>query len=307
MAIRIHIAAAFEGGIPLSERTYLADTPEGPESSQRFVPSPLDPLEVTDLARKILSEITLKLAPIGLRPFTLHPILRAALTQDARNLASYLLRSTGNQSRSLLDLKSIFDLRFQLAAQLPPSAYEPVLIAKGCDPVLARILANLSLRIGRQIAEVARCRRHVVHAIRAVSNPKCREKAAKAKAAFLLEASRKCSAIETLFSEVDKSADEFIRSLRAIVAGKKIDRERISEIVAEIAPALQTPRGRKPTPASATHEFLLEHLQSGYTWDFADEDFCDPFTLATRVQFSEPDFSPRAARRRVNARQNQTS
>src|SRR5205814_5030135 len=103
MAIRIQILAAFEGGIPLSERNYLTDKPGDPDP-RHSVPSPVNSLEVTDLAHKILQEITLALTPSGSQPISLHPVLKAALTQDVTRLASYLLRSTGNEWRSLLTL-----------------------------------------------------------------------------------------------------------------------------------------------------------------------------------------------------------
>jgi hypothetical protein len=305
MAIRINIASAFEGGIPLSERDYLSDVNTDSEPAQK--PSSLDPVQVTDLTGKIFDEIRLKLVPKGSPPVPLHPSLKAALAHDTRNLASYLLRSTGSESRGLLTLKSIFDLRFQLAAQLPTSEYEPFLMTKGYDDVMARILANLALRMGRQIAEVARCRRKVVEAIRALSDPQSRKRTLKKMAMFLLEASRNCSALETIFYEVDRSPDEFIRYLRAIVANREIDRERIADIVLEISLALKTPRGPKPTAASATHEFLLQQLGCAYTWDDADGNFRDPLTKAARGQFSDPRFSPRAAQRRVNARRRSSS
>jgi hypothetical protein len=125
------------------------------------------------------------------------------------------------------------------------------------------------------------------------------------KAAFLLKKSEDCSAVETIFSENDMPADEFIDLLHLIVGGFAVDRPRLAEIVAAVSPALKTRSGRKPSAASAAHEFLLEHMQCGYTWDVDNEDFSDPLTQATRVEFDDPDFSPRSARRRVIARQNQ--
>jgi hypothetical protein len=305
MVIRIDIASAFEGGIPLSERAYLSDPHTNAKSAQE--PSPLDHLEVTDLAKIIFEKIRLRLAPQGCRPTPLHPALKAALAHDVKTLASFLLRSTGSKYRSLLDLKNILDLRFALADQLPVSKYEPYLKSQGYDDTMARIVANLAVRIGRQTVEMTKCRRSVVAAIRSLSDSKCRKATAKKKAIFLLDASRNCSAVETLFYEVNKSPDEFMRALRAIADSGEIHREQIGEMILEILPALKTSRGPKPSIASATHEFLLQQLGRAYTWDEEHGDFRDPFTEAARGQFSDPCFSPRAAQRRVRARRRLSS
>jgi hypothetical protein len=90
--------------------------------------------------------------------------------------------------------------------------------------------------------------------------------------------------------------------LNSIVYGGQHDHRRLMEIAANFCSRLGTRRGRKLSPASAAHEFLLEHLGCGYTWHIDDEDYSDPLTLATREEFDDPDFSPRSARRRVNAR-----
>jgi hypothetical protein len=79
------------------------------------------------------------------------------------------------------------------------------------------------------------------------------------------------------------------------------------QIAAAVAPLLSIPRGPKISTASAAHEILLEELVSvtgsqGYTWDSYKEDYSDPLTQATRREFRDPDFDPRAAYRRVRAR-----
>jgi hypothetical protein len=147
----------------------------------------------------------------------------------------------------------------------------------------------------------------VIKAIRVFARPAIHPRTILENAAFLLKASDRFSAVETIFLELNKSAGEFIDLLRLTVDGEKCDRQRMVEIVRELAPVLKTPRGRKPTAASAAHEFLLQHLQCGYTWHVDEEDYSDALTQATRAEFSDPRFSPRAARRRVNARQNLSS
>jgi hypothetical protein len=108
--------------------------------------------------------------------------------------------------------------------------------------------------------------------------------------------------VETLFYEANFSVSEFLELLQSIVYGGELDQKRRIEIATDISSRLSTRRGRTLSPASAAHEFLLDHFQCGYTWNIGDEDYSDPLTQATRQEFADPDFSPRSARRRVNAR-----
>jgi hypothetical protein len=304
VVIRINVATAFEGGIPDSERQHLTDRERCCKPQKTPTATHLECAKVEDLQEKIVHAIKSKLALPGVQISPLHPILEATVRQDAKRLAPYLLSSCGSEFRSLLDLESIFSLVFCVIAEHPPSkAYEPLLHSLGCQPVLARGLAILACRIGRQTAEVAKCRKDVIAAIRVFTVPTTRRTTVLKKAAFLLEKSEDCSAVETIFYESNMPADEFIDLLHLIVGGFAVDRRRLAEILAAVSPALKTRSGRKPSAASAAHEFLLEHMQCGYTWDVENEDFSDPLTQATRIEFDDPDFSPRSARRRVVARQ----
>jgi hypothetical protein len=69
---------------------------------------------------------------------------------------------------------------------------------------------------------------------------------------------------------------------------------------------LSVARGPKISAASAAHEFFLACLEGikeaqAYTWSAVLDDFCDSVTKATRLEFEEPHFDPRPARRRVRA------
>jgi hypothetical protein len=296
MVIRIHIASAFEVGGPPPNN--LVDVyPSWPEE-----PSCLELIENGDLAERLFEEIRSLLALPGSAPPLLHPTLKAALTHDVKRLASFLLRSTGSKFRSLLTFKNVLHLRITLAAQLPSSEYEPYLKSQGYDGATARILANLAIRIGIQAVEQNKCRRNVVAAIRSLSMPWRGKAVATKTAIFLLEASRTCSAVETLFYESDKSPYKFMQALRVIAQGGAVDPDEMRKIISEISPVLKTSRGPKPSAASITHEFFLQHLGQAYTWDEARGDFRDPLTKASRSQFSDPQFSPKAAHRRVSRR-----
>jgi hypothetical protein len=74
-------------------------------------------------------------------------------------------------------------------------------------------------------------------------------------------------------------------------------------IAKTIAPRVKCPRGEKPSASSIAHELFLEKQgRKGafyYTLDTETEDFTDPATQATRVEFNEPLFDPRPAARRL--------
>src|SRR5882672_735281 len=277
MTIYIDIATAFAGGIPESQRRYRTGSAGRARSGQRRQPLLNGDLGALErLTEEITQAIRFKLLPTGVPIRSFHPILEAALAQDARNLAAYLLWFSGNEFRALLELKSLLSVVDSVVRDLQPSkAYEPVLQSKGCDPLLARALAHLALRIGRQLAETSKCRKSVVEAIRIIATPTSQAAAVRKAAAYLIDASDDCSAVETLFYEANLSASEFLYLLHLIIYGGEVDERRLIEIATDISSRVTTLRGRKLTPASAAHEFLLEHLQCGYTWDIDHEDFSD--------------------------------
>jgi hypothetical protein len=259
--------------------------------------------------KKIVHAIKSKLLPPGVPICSLHPVLEAAIKHDSKILASYLLRTCrGCEFRCLLDLESVLELAFSAIAKLPPSkAYEQVLKDRGCDAVLARGLAVLVARIGRQTAEVAKCRRDIIAAIRVFSVPTSRDTTILKTAKYLLEKSRDCAAVETVFYESDTSPDEFLSLLRSIIGGSTADRQRLAEIVEALAPILKTPSGRKPSPRLSSSRIPARTYAVRLQWDVEKEDFSDTFTKGTRIEFDDSKFSPRAARRRVIGRQNRTA
>ena len=93
---------------------------------------------------------------------------------------------------------------------------------------------------------------------------------------------------------------EFVSLLSGAVDGGSLERERISELAAQVAPSLPSVRGRKVSPASAAHEGFLETADKlggrfGYRYSELDKDFIDERTKATRIEFDAPDFDPRPA------------
>jgi hypothetical protein len=199
-------------------------------------------------------------------------------------------------------------------SQLPASSgYEPLLKQNGFDPISARGMAHLIVRAGKREAKEQQLRRNVVKAIRTLVKPSSRRKSLLSQARFLLQAAEDSSIVDTICCEVGLREMDLLPLLQAMLEGKPINQERLSELGSRLGPALHTPKGPKITAASSAHEFILNPknpvLMGGnaYTWSEIKGDFTDPLTHATRQEFGEPNFDPRPARRRVKARKPATT
>jgi hypothetical protein len=130
---------------------------------------------------------------------------------------------------------------------------------------------------------------------------------------IVLDASNETSLVDEGFKAAGLSESEFIYLLKCQAKGEHVDRDRIAEIAAEVSPHLSIRRGPKVTAWSAAHEFLLEEgiKPSGkrrpYLGRNRSEEWVDPVTEATRLEFDVPGFDPRPARRRVKARRSPKS
>ena len=196
---------------------------------------------------------------------------------------------------------------------LPPSSgYEPMLVERGQDPLVARFFSYLYVGLAKGMANEAKMQRIVVDALRFLARPGRTKRAISRRAAALLEVWNTTSNLGNAFSGVDISVFEFVESLEAVARGDYTACERVTEIAAVLAPRLALRRGRKPSAASIAHEFWLSNMgkltgQMSYTWNEARGDFTDPLTRATRLAFGVPDFDPRPAFRRQRARLRQKS
>jgi hypothetical protein len=196
----------------------------------------------------------------------------------------------------------------QRAAEFPPSAgYEPFLVERNLNPVLARMIARLLVSRGRRCANECVRLPAVVGAIRFLAKLGRSRRAILRKAEVLLEASEETPIIETIFDNADLSASEFIGLLKSVVEGREVAWRRITEIAAAVAPHLSIPRGLKVSAASAAHEFFLESVVGpiaprAYTWNEILGKCTDPATEATRREFANSNFDPRPAYRRLKSR-----
>lgn len=214
-----------------------------------------------------------------------------------------------SMSEMFRSIRELVDAGVQQVANSPPlHGYEPMLIERGLDPIVARMTAWLLVRKGKRIAQESKWSLEVLNAIRFLAEPDRRRSAFVKRAQFLLDACEKTSAVQTLFYTAGFDEIEFITMLKPAVQGDQAACRRVAEIASSIAPRLSVLRGPKVGAASAAHESLLEdfHEMTGrglYTYSDEKGDFVDSLTKATRFEFEEPDFDPRPARRRVKRRQ----
>jgi hypothetical protein len=212
--------------------------------------------------------------------------------------------------RGFIELACMVGGVFVTVSQLPPSpGYEPLFKESGFDPVSARGMAHLIVRSGKRQAKERQLRRSVVRAIRALARRCQNNKPALEQAKFLLQVADESSIVDTICCEAGLRETDLLPLLQATLDGQQVDQRRIVEIVSRLGPALSTPRGPKLSAASAAHEFLLDPElpvlagRNAYTWSDIDGNFTDALTRATRIEFSDPNFDPRPARRRIKERQ----
>ena len=168
----------------------------------------------------------------------------------------------------------------------------------------------IAVRHGRRVATERRRQPEAVRAIRFLARPRRRNKPFDRNVAILLKAKEDTTAVQTLFCSAGLNEIEFVEALERAADGDLAARNRVVEIAATVAPVMVVSRGRPVTAASAAHRFFAEILTEGnierkmplaYSYSDAEEDFVDPLTGATRLEFGDPDFDPRPARRRIRA------
>jgi hypothetical protein len=189
----------------------------------------------------------------------------------------------------------------------PSKGYRSYFEAQGFSPVLARGLGSLTISGGKRQAKEAKRVAPVIEAIRFLARGDGQRRAIVSRARLVLAASKDTSIVDELFSIAGLHEGEFLRLLQTVIDGGAIDRERIRAIAAAIALSQPLARGPKISAASATHELFLETnasfgLPAGYPKRRVNGEYIDPQTQATKQEFSNADFDPRAAYRRVKRR-----
>jgi hypothetical protein len=207
-------------------------------------------------------------------------------------------------------LREFATAAIQRVAESDPSpGYEPMLVKRGVDPIVARMTARLLVSKGTRIAREREWRPRVNKAIGFIASPGRRRSAIVKKAQVLLEACEKTSVVQTIFCTAGLNESEFMEALKSAAEGDEIACRHAAQIAALIAPDLLVARGPKVSAASAAHESLLEDFNEmtgsrSYTYSDDKEDYVDSLTEATRLEFGNPDFDPRPAHRRLKRKRN---
>jgi hypothetical protein len=198
-------------------------------------------------------------------------------------------------------------MAFQRIEQSAPSAgYEPLLVERGVNRVVARGMAHILVRRGNRIARENKRVLEVVRALKFLAKPHRNGPAIARRVNDLLVAWEETSIIETIFNESGLQESEFISLLKLYKDRHGSEYQRLTEIAASLIPQLRTPSGRRVSAASAAHQFFLENLpkqieQTAYTHNPIEDDFTDALTKATRREFGVNKFDPRPAHRRRRA------
>jgi hypothetical protein len=192
----------------------------------------------------------------------------------------------------------------------PSKAYGQYLKDRGVHPVCAQPLAGLAISLGTRTANESRQLADVVAALRFLAQGNRRKGAILSRARVLLAAHDETSMLDEIFRKAGLNGtelSELVCLLKGAVDGAPLERDRIREIAAEVAPSLPSARGRKVSAASAVHEQFLETVDRyigprGYTYSAYEDNFIDEQTRATRLEFGDPHFDPRPACQRFAAR-----
>jgi hypothetical protein len=188
-------------------------------------------------------------------------------------------------------------------AGLPRSdGYEPWLVKNGFNPVAARGFSHVVTRSARRQAKDLQWLGRVVPAIRVLAKPRQNVDSTRSAIELLLEAAMSTTVFETLFEAHLVRELEFVRLLEsAIDSGPS---RRLIEIAMSLVKTPALRRGPKTKASSIAHEHILReelavNRSTAYTYNEIEGDFTDTLTKATRREFDEPDFKPRAARNRI--------
>jgi hypothetical protein len=238
---------------------------------------------------------------------SLADLLMSDLQTSPEPVVGDMIRLTGVEAEDALRIRFLAAIYLLKVSRSPPSpGYEPLLIKRGENPLLARVKAYLAVDQGSKIANESRRYREVVTAIRFLAKPNRSGWALNRKIALLLAASRETRIIRAIFIEARLSDHIFINMLPSAAQGDETAIEWIVKIARTATPEIRIRRRPKVTAASAAHEFFLEKQgmrgASAYSYSALEKDFIDEATQATRLEFPGRPFGPRPASRRVKAR-----
>jgi hypothetical protein len=237
----------------------------------------------------------------------LNKLLMSDLQTSREPVVKDLIRVSGDVVQDALRTRVLaVDYLLHISRCPASPGYEPLLIKRGENPLIARVKAYLTVHEGRKIADDSRRYGEVVAAIRFLARPNRSRWAVNRKIALLLAASRETRIIRAIFLEAHLSGHILIKMLPSAAQGEEMAIERVLEIARMAAPRIRIRRGPKITAASAAHELFLEKHgivgASAYSYSDLEENFVDEPTQATRLEFPGAPFGPQPASRRLKAR-----
>jgi hypothetical protein len=193
----------------------------------------------------------------------------------------------------------------QFVASSPRSmGYAPLLCAGGCDPIPARAIAMLMVRIGKRRAKEGKRQTEVYAAFLFLAMPHRRADAIARRAKILIGAWQETSIIEAVLDKVRIDVPEFLSLLADAARGVSHEHSRLQEIAVRVAQSKELPMGPKKTAPSISMEYFLRRFPShskrpqAFGPKHPDGD-SDLVAEATRREFGLPQFDGRPARRRI--------
>jgi hypothetical protein len=133
-------------------------------------------------------------------------LLMSDLQTSREPVVKDMIRLTGVEAEDALRIRFLAAVYLLRISRSPASpGYEPLLIKRGENPLLARVKAYLAVDQGRKIADESRRYREVVTAIRFLAKPKRSRWALNRKIALLLAVSQETRIIRAIFTEAHLS------------------------------------------------------------------------------------------------------
>ena len=158
-------------------------------------------------------------------------LLMSDLQTSREPVVKEMIRLTGSEAADALRIRLLASAYLLNISRSPASAgYEPLLIKRGENPLLARVKAYLAVDQGRKIADESRKYREVVTAVRFLAKPNRSRWAVNRKIALLLAASQETRIIRAIFLEAHDSDHILINLLPSATQGNEMAIERILEI-----------------------------------------------------------------------------
>lgn len=190
----------------------------------------------------------------------------------------------------------------RISEQAPSVGYEPYLISKGINPIVARGISLLAVKSGTRVAAEEQRLASVIRAIHYIRNPNRNKKALLRRIRTLLSAATETTTIQSLFVRLGVEESHFVRLLQSANTGCDSVFAELAEIARDLP--FKSPRGPKIKAASAAHEFMLDGLASinlelAYTWNPVEVKCTDDLSEAARREFNIANFDPRPAYRRL--------